>query len=351
MHVDLVTKTGYIAEEHEVITEDGYYLLLHRISGGPQNPVRPGKPVVLLLHGLMGASDIWVLRGPRYDIAYQLVDNGFDVWALNVRGNFYCKRHRNYSDKDVKFWQFSWHEIGFYDLPASIDYILSLTQQSKISLIGYSMGATEEFVLLSTRPKYNTKVNVALAWAPVVIVTHELPGLFINFMLRYGNQLEKVFQFFNFFELFPRLSTKQLNTAEFWLKLCWNRSVQSLCHRLMDFIFGVNNLNIDLPTLKRFWSHYPQGTSIRTIIHYGQIVLRRKFTQYDFGSDENHRKYNNVEPAEYPIENISTPLIIYHSSGDDITNKQVLAINKFIHVLIKDIITLRSNHLLIILGR
>lgn len=65
--MDLVSVAGYTAEEHQVETEDGYLLGLHRITGGPQVFAGSGKPVVLLVHPLLGASDVWVVRGPNYD--------------------------------------------------------------------------------------------------------------------------------------------------------------------------------------------------------------------------------------------------------------------------------------------
>ena len=59
---------GYVAEEHEITTEDGYILMIHRIPGGPKSPIAHGKPAVILIHGLLAASDIWVLRGSKHDL-------------------------------------------------------------------------------------------------------------------------------------------------------------------------------------------------------------------------------------------------------------------------------------------
>lgn len=84
----------------------------------------------------------------------------------------------------------SWHEIGTYDIPANIDYILALTKQSQLSLVGHSMGGTAELVFLSQRPEYKSKINVAIAWAPVGIVTHGFPGVIPNIITRFGNQIE-----------------------------------------------------------------------------------------------------------------------------------------------------------------
>ena len=52
------------------------------------------------------------------------------------------------------------------------------------------MGTTIELVLLSMKPEYNNKVNVALSFAPVAIFTHLLPGLVGTLGIRYGKQLQ-----------------------------------------------------------------------------------------------------------------------------------------------------------------
>lgn len=88
---------------------------------------------------------------------------------------------------------FSWHEFGVYDTAATVDYALSVTGESRVSLVGHSMGGTVILVFLSSRPEYNSKVNVALTLAPVAIVNHTFPGLFSSIGLRYGNQIQVTF--------------------------------------------------------------------------------------------------------------------------------------------------------------
>lgn len=68
--------------------------------------------------------------------------------------------------------QSSWHEIGYYDLPAMIDFILKKTNQKKLSYIGHSQGTTSFFVMASTRPSYNKKIKIMVALAPVVYMKH-----------------------------------------------------------------------------------------------------------------------------------------------------------------------------------
>jgi lysosomal acid lipase/cholesteryl ester hydrolase len=54
----MIARRGYPVETHYVTTADYYIIQMHRIPN-------PGKPVVFLQHGLLGASSDWVVLGPE----------------------------------------------------------------------------------------------------------------------------------------------------------------------------------------------------------------------------------------------------------------------------------------------
>jgi lysosomal acid lipase/cholesteryl ester hydrolase len=64
----------------------------------------------------------------------------------------------------------SWHEMGVYDLPAEIDYILTYTTQKNLRYVGHSMGTTMFYVLMSKKPEYNAKISHMVALAPVAFL-------------------------------------------------------------------------------------------------------------------------------------------------------------------------------------
>jgi len=62
---------------------------------------------------------------------------GYDVWLGNNRGNKYSlKTVEPKTNKD--FWNYGYEEMGDFDLPAMIDYILHTTNQTKIGYVGHS---------------------------------------------------------------------------------------------------------------------------------------------------------------------------------------------------------------------
>ena len=56
-----------------------------------------------------------------------MANEGYDVWLGNNRGNEFSKNHVNLTTKDAAFWEFSFDEMGLYDIPASVNYIKEKT--------------------------------------------------------------------------------------------------------------------------------------------------------------------------------------------------------------------------------
>lgn len=123
-------------------------------------------------------------------------DNNYDVWLGNARGNRYSRNHTTFKpNSDIKFWQFDWHEIGVYDLPATIDYILNVTGFQKLSYFGHSQGTTAFWVLCSLQPAYNEKILIMQALAPVAFMKHIRTPL-INYFRKFVRASEgRIFEF------------------------------------------------------------------------------------------------------------------------------------------------------------
>jgi len=129
-------------DSYPVETEDGYILGLQRVRS---NNTVFGSPVVFLQHGVLANSESFLLMG-KDSLAFKLADLGFDVWLGNSRGNVYSRRHVTLnpdSEEDhKKFFDFSFYEMGKYDLPAEFDYVLNVTRREKLTYIAHSQGTT-----------------------------------------------------------------------------------------------------------------------------------------------------------------------------------------------------------------
>lgn len=241
---EFVMKSGYESEAHEVETEDGYLLTVHRILAKPQKRKFYKNPV-FLMHGFVATSGDFIVTGKENALGFLLADNGYDVWLGNTRGNKYSTDHKNLSVDSTEFWNFSFHEIGFYDLPAMIDYMLNVTKTSQTFYVGHSQGSTVISVLLSTRPEYNDKIIQAHLLSPVV------------FMTNFPNRLGKVFK--------PEVENgildefSYLNFDSFWTfsarfrdSFCSDSSNGFSCPSLVlltFFFFGKNKEAIEIDTV------------------------------------------------------------------------------------------------------
>ena len=91
-----------------------------------------------MIHGNMESAHTY-LKHEYNSPAIILIDEGYDVWLGSSRGSKYSKAHEWLDpDTDMEYWNFSWEEMGKYDLPAFIEHIVKTTGYEKIGYVGLS---------------------------------------------------------------------------------------------------------------------------------------------------------------------------------------------------------------------
>lgn len=92
------------------------------------------------------------------------------------------------------------------------------------------------------------------------------------------------------------------------------------------FFENIHNLFFPQDIIPVLMSYFPSGISVKTIIHYGQILNNGGvFRQYDYG-DENFNIYNSKTPPEYEVWKIELPVYMFIGYQDFIAPKEVSAI-------------------------
>ena len=154
-------RKNYDCEQHIVRTLDDYLLCVHRIPSvkdkhhdnfkrekifQPKKGIEvidnldkfiqqklpkaqggyKGKPVVLLYHGFLMSSEVWVANTEEdCNLPFILAKQGYDVWLGNARGNKYSQYHVHHSPRHQPFWNFSLNEFAMRDMPDTVDVSIS----------------------------------------------------------------------------------------------------------------------------------------------------------------------------------------------------------------------------------
>ncbi|XP_077281143.1 lipase 3 isoform X2 [Temnothorax americanus] len=277
------------------------------------------KLPVIISHGVLSSSADWVLLGPDKSIPYILCDNGFDVWLTNARGNTYSKSHKHYSIKDKEFWNFSWHEIGYYDLPATIDYILEKTGHSKLYYIGHSQGANAFYVMGSERPEYNGKVKGMISLAPAAFLGNQRSPL-LKFIAKCYGIINWGSYICNINEWLP-LNKLQSCVLKTFVRKAPHTVTKGFCNCWFFLIAGFGSDQLDKSMLPLIFGHSPAGASVKQLLHFSQLISSGSFQKFDYGAKTNLNLYGSTQPPKYTLERVKVPVAIFYSENDFITHR------------------------------
>jgi lysosomal acid lipase/cholesteryl ester hydrolase len=302
----MIENQGYPAERYRVITKDDYILTLYRIPYSPNSTATDGKVPVFLQNPMFGCSADFVVAGKGKAIALLLADAGFDVWLGNSRSSRFSRQHKFLSAKSAKYWQFDWHEIGVYDIPASIDFLLKHSGQKATHFIGISEGTTTFFVMASVLPEYNSKIITMHALGPIAYVSHsQVPMI----------QMFRRPAFRSFMKTLHKWSGNREFLPE-WLVSMFCRPILRQCSEWLTAGNGLNLAQHNDTLLPNIWMHSPNGASFRQIEHYGQLVESGRFCRFDYGQKKNEKLYGSLTPPDYELKKITAPVYLYYSTGD-----------------------------------
>lgn len=231
----------------------------------------------------------------------------------NVRGNEYSKAHMTLdtcsSCKD--YWSFGLEEPAKFDYPASIDYILNLTRQDDLFYVGYSMGSSHYFIMLSELPEYNDKIKAGFVMAPAVFLGNS------SLPLRLGKPLYNYL--FSFFEWigFQEVMTKSIAALSHYT--CTKDTTHaSYCQMIWTMVGNSDTQELDMKSAVTHMSNIPSGSSLKTYKHFAQL-LDGTFTKFSYDSRTNMKLYGSKIAPEYELNNVKTPTRMYVGRGDPLT--------------------------------
>ncbi|XP_068205896.1 gastric triacylglycerol lipase-like [Palaemon carinicauda] len=371
---ELIRARGYPVEVHDVVTEDGYILEVHRIPplsrqsteqdlnltlpdetevkrylepqllnvsartedvNNHRNGITAkGDPkVVFVLHCFLCSSADFVMNDHNQALAFVLSDAGYDVWLGNNRGNLYGRRHLTLTPNDPQFWEFSIDKNARYDLPAMLQYVRTKTGANQLSYIGHSMGNMMFFAMMSIHPHINSWVRVMAGLGPVAYMYngHAQLGLLAPITDKLERSLAKkgLLEF-----MAPTKTTSKIVSG-----LCSDAIfIQPICQLILDLIAGPSSRNVDPAYISVIAAHTPAGSSFRVFAQLLQFVRDRSFQAYDWGPTQNYKEYGSEKPPLLKLSAVTVPVAGFWSSSD------VLAHPKDVERTLSELPNLVVNH-------
>jgi len=313
---DIIRFNGYPAEVHEVTTKDGYILEIHRIPHGKEKPHSANRPVFFLQHGLLCSSADWVVNPVNSSLAFLLADAGFDVWLGNSRGNTYAKKHATLPVDSDEFWKFSWDDMAAKDIPAVIEYIKQQTGVEQLHYAGHSQGTMIAFAGFSQNQELAKSIKKFYGLAPVAYLGNmESP---LKYLASVTPELEFIFDVFGVRDFMPQ------NWIITWLAshLCTKSVLKDICANVVFVICGYDKPQMNETRLDVYMTHSPAGTSVQNVVHYAQAYKSAAFQMYDWGKEENLKRYNQTTPPQYDLSNFHVPSTLYYGGNDWLADSQ-----------------------------
>ncbi|RZC34844.1 Abhydro lipase domain containing protein, partial [Asbolus verrucosus] len=280
----IIRQNGYQLKTYTVTTLDGYILTMFRIPPR-ENDNRKNKQPVYIQHGIAADSATWVATGNR-SLAFNLADEGYDVWLGNQRGTRYSRKHAILKDSDFEYWNYNLDDQALNDIRTSLHEIERITRKrGSIIYIGHSKGTTLSFMFASQYPEEaQTLLRGVIALSPIAY-------------LDVADYLK-----------FPVM----------------------VAHRAIDDLLVI-------------YSHFPSTVSLTDLQHYAQMYTSKKFQKFDFGPEKNLEAYGQRTPPRYHLDNIKLPVFLFYGKDDPWVRESVYLLKFKLIFLQKIIICFRVS--------
>ncbi|GJT03400.1 AB-hydrolase lipase domain-containing protein [Tanacetum coccineum] len=307
---DVITELGYPYEAINVVTADGYVLLLERI------PRRDARKVVYLQHGVFDSSMGWVSNGVVGSPAFAAFDQGYDVYLGNFRG-LVSREHVNKNISSRDYWRYSINENGIEDIPAMIDKIhevktselkslsepetedTNTEQPYKLCSICHSLGGAAILMYIITRriEQKPHRISRLILLSPagfhhdstLVLTSLEYLLLWFAPILQYF--VPAFYVPTRFFRMLLNKLARDFHNYP---------AVGGVVQTLIGYLLGGDSSNwVGVMGLPHYNMNDMPGVSFRIALHLAQMKHARRFRMFDYGSPSaNMQIYGSPEPLD-----------------------------------------------------
>ena len=189
------------------------------------------------------------------------------MWLNNSRGTRHSRSHRYYCpEEDLEFWDYSFYEMGKYDQPALMEYVLEKSGVEKLTYVGHSQGTSQIFSALHENTEFFRKrVNLFIMLAPVARIDHTTVEQIhklkenqrgLDFLTSMGP------------ELFSAPGTSGSLMSGF-MKVTGGINIT------VKIIADDDPLKISQTAVEQWMGHAPAGTSFKCVDHFRQNIVSK----------------------------------------------------------------------------
>lgn len=243
---------------------------------------------------------------------------GYDVWLGNNRGNKYSHSSFDESKTSQDYWDYSFIDMGDSDIPVMIQYVLNVTKQEKLAYVAHSQGTTQMYYALATNEEFfASRVSIFLAFGPVARVDHCKSSMIRFFASNITRALlVSTSESLGIYEWFP---ANYLTTGSMRL-IC--DTFPKVCEFAIYLSADENMTLSDEQRVQVYLGHYPSGTSLKSINHFGQLMETGRMQKYDYGTEKNIEVYGSEIPTQVDITKISkVPIGMFVGTEDELADK------------------------------
>uniref|UniRef100_A0A336M115 CSON009489 protein n=1 Tax=Culicoides sonorensis TaxID=179676 RepID=A0A336M115_CULSO len=259
---DYIKNLGYQVEIHSITTKDGYILTLHRIPStldSHKNASKSSLKPILLVHGIS-------VSGSMFIVPFNITSHNFPYML---------------SDAGYDVWIF--HARAMH-------------------------------------PKYNSKIASAYLLVPVGSLTH-IRGLG-KFLIETGMAKFYLDIVSNEFGLHYVPFRNEL-VQKLIIGFCKKRVFIRFCTELLMLSTGELDLTLDVFELAvTLVNDVIDNLSLKQLTHYIQIHDTGKLQQFDYGPNENYKRYKRKSPPEYDLTRIRVPITLMSAKYDNVATEE-----------------------------
>jgi len=185
--------------------------------------------------------------------------------------------------------------MAVYDLTANINYITNNTNYEKLTFIAHSQGTCQYFIKYTLDPEFIERhVERFVGIGPVVNVFNTTS--FIVKFLR-NTHIMKFMDYIHVKNMlvFPNALYQMIS------KFC--SKVGFVCQNIISFFaeeYATNNIDFEY-LFSQGLIYEPGGTSAKNVNHWVQFYETKEYAHFDYGKEENLKRYGEELPPKYDI--------------------------------------------------